>query len=148
MARIAAGNANELASHGYVQYKVKLKPHLPIGTQIKNTAYIYFDFNAPVVTNTTTNTVSLISSDSNVHPQTLNFSIHPNPANSTVTISVDESLVGSMLTVTDITGKQIKAVELETGNYKLETNGFPSGIYFASIRAHYQTITRKLVIVK
>ncbi len=51
--------SNEPASHGYVQYKVKLNSNLPIGTQIDNTAFIYFDYNAPVVTNTTTNTVSL-----------------------------------------------------------------------------------------
>ncbi len=51
-------NANEPESHGYVQYKVKLKNSLSIGTQIHNTAYIYFDFNPPVVTNTVTNTIA------------------------------------------------------------------------------------------
>lgn len=48
---------NEPGSHGYVQYKVKLKSGLALGTSIYNTANIYFDFNAPVVTNTTTNTI-------------------------------------------------------------------------------------------
>ncbi len=52
-------NANEPASHGYVQYKVKLNENLPIGTQISNRAYTYFDFNAPVVTNIVTNTIGL-----------------------------------------------------------------------------------------
>lgn len=49
--------SNEPGSHGYIQYKVRLKDNLPVGTTINNTAYIYFDFNAPVVTNTTTNTI-------------------------------------------------------------------------------------------
>lgn len=49
--------ANEPGSHGYIQYKVKLKDGLSIGTTIDNTAHIYFDFNSAVVTNTTTNTV-------------------------------------------------------------------------------------------
>jgi hypothetical protein len=48
-------NANEPASHGYAQFRIKLKKNLPLGTTIHNTAYIYFDFNSPVVTNTTTN---------------------------------------------------------------------------------------------
>lgn len=48
-------NANEPASHGYVQYKIKAKENLAPGAHIYNTAYIYFDFNAPVVTNTTDN---------------------------------------------------------------------------------------------
>jgi len=50
-------NTNEPASHGNVLYKVKLKDNLPLGTVINNTAYIYFDFNAPVITNTVTNTL-------------------------------------------------------------------------------------------
>jgi uncharacterized repeat protein (TIGR01451 family) len=50
-------NVNEPASHGYVQYKVKLRDSLPIGTEIRNTASIYFDFNAPVQTNTATSFV-------------------------------------------------------------------------------------------
>ncbi|MES2619646.1 MAG: T9SS type A sorting domain-containing protein [Bacteroidota bacterium] len=50
-------NVNEPASHGYVQYKVRVKNNLVRGTQIQNTAFIYFDFNAPVVTNTVTNTI-------------------------------------------------------------------------------------------
>jgi hypothetical protein len=40
-------------------YSIKLLNNLPIGTQIKNTAYIYFDFNEAVITNTTVNTLSV-----------------------------------------------------------------------------------------
>lgn len=50
-------NSNEPASHGYVQYRVKLKNNLPQGTLIQNTSYIYFDFNTPVQTNTVVDTL-------------------------------------------------------------------------------------------
>jgi uncharacterized repeat protein (TIGR01451 family) len=33
-------------SMGYFQYRIKPLPNLPLGTQIENTAYIYFDYNA------------------------------------------------------------------------------------------------------
>ncbi len=46
---------DEPHSHGYVQYRIKLKTGLAQGTVITNTAHIVFDFNAPVVTNTVTN---------------------------------------------------------------------------------------------
>ncbi|MBL0310594.1 MAG: T9SS type A sorting domain-containing protein [Bacteroidetes bacterium] len=46
---------NEPLSHGYVQYRVKPKSGLPSATHITNTAFIYFDFNAPEVTNTVEN---------------------------------------------------------------------------------------------
>ncbi|HWB63244.1 MAG TPA: T9SS type A sorting domain-containing protein, partial [Chitinophagales bacterium] len=49
---------NEPNSHGYVQYKVKVKDNAPNNASVANTAYIYFDFNAPVVTNTTQNLVN------------------------------------------------------------------------------------------
>lgn len=48
-------NVNEPLSHGYVQYRIKAKDNLPGGTRIRNKAYIYFDFNDPVETNTTDN---------------------------------------------------------------------------------------------
>lgn len=44
---------NEQASHGYVQYRIKLKAGLSEGLNIQNTASILFDLNTPVVTNTT-----------------------------------------------------------------------------------------------
>ena len=48
---------NEPLSHGWIQYKVKTVPNLSLGTQIQNTASIYFDLNPAIVTNTVTNTV-------------------------------------------------------------------------------------------
>lgn len=44
-------NVNEPLSHGFVQYKVKVKDGLATGSGIRNKAYIYFDFNPPVETN-------------------------------------------------------------------------------------------------
>jgi len=43
---------NEPASHGYITYRIRAKNDLAIGNIISNTASIYFDFNAPVRTNT------------------------------------------------------------------------------------------------
>ncbi len=51
--------SDEAGSKGFVRFRVKLKENLPLGTTIENTAYIYFDFNAPIITNTTVNTLAL-----------------------------------------------------------------------------------------
>jgi hypothetical protein len=48
---------DEKRSKGYVQYTLKLNANLPLGTQIKNTAFIYFDANPAIITNTTKNTL-------------------------------------------------------------------------------------------
>lgn len=48
---------DEEGSKGYVTFSIRLKPNLPIGTEIKNDAGIYFDFNAPIITNEVVNTI-------------------------------------------------------------------------------------------
>jgi uncharacterized repeat protein (TIGR01451 family) len=45
-------NINELKSHGFVRFTVKPKTSLTAGTSIYNKAYIYFDYNEPIITNT------------------------------------------------------------------------------------------------
>ncbi len=49
-------NINEPASHGLVKFSLIAKENIAEGTVIENTAGIYFDFNPPIVTNTTFNT--------------------------------------------------------------------------------------------
>ncbi len=74
-------SSNEPASHGFVQYKVRRKPGLPIGAQIQNTAYIYFDFNSPVVTNTTVNTIGITTNVEEPYQwKDREISLYPNPA--------------------------------------------------------------------
>jgi hypothetical protein len=48
---------NEIASHGFIKYRIYLQPGLPLGTSIYNTASIYFDSNPAVITNTKVNTI-------------------------------------------------------------------------------------------
>lgn len=45
------------ASIGFVKFRVKQQPGNPPGTVIQNRADIYFDFNAPVITNTVTHRI-------------------------------------------------------------------------------------------
>jgi uncharacterized repeat protein (TIGR01451 family) len=49
---------NEPESHGFVTFEVKQVPNLAAGTEINNNVGIYFDFNAPVITNTTLHTIN------------------------------------------------------------------------------------------
>lgn len=48
---------NEPGSHGYVAFSIALKGGLEDFTEVENTARIYFDYNEPIITNTTTNTI-------------------------------------------------------------------------------------------
>ncbi len=46
-------NINEVASHGFVKFKIDQQSSNPPGTIINNKAAIYFDFNPPIITNQT-----------------------------------------------------------------------------------------------
>jgi len=65
-------------SMGYFQYRIKPLQNLPLGTQIENTAYIYFDFNAPIITNTTRNEFLLPTSFQEI-PVNQKLLLFPNP---------------------------------------------------------------------
>ena len=141
-------NTNEPLSHGYVQYKVKLKENLPVGTNISNTAFIYFDFNSAVVTNTVSNTISTVTNVAEFGMQNSEFRMNPNPSSSSVNISVDESMIGSSLTVYDVTGRKMAAVQLRSSVFGLSTSNFSSGIYFVTVENEKGRVTKKLVIEK
>lgn len=53
---LLTSSVNDSASQGYIAYRIKAKPSFSIGDTIYNTASIYFDFNIPIQTNTTTTT--------------------------------------------------------------------------------------------
>ena len=150
-------NTNEPLSHGYVQYKVKLKDNLPVGTNINNTAFIYFDFNAPVVTNTTSNTIALATSVANLGLRNADFGLNPNPATESVRISIDESMVGCNLTITDITGREVlhSAIQIparttddvQSGgrNPQFDIRNLSHGLYFVTLESKTGRVTKKLV---
>lgn len=50
-------NVNFAASQGFVKYSISPLPSLTPGTQLLNNAAIYFDYNEPVLTNSTLNTI-------------------------------------------------------------------------------------------
>ncbi|WP_343329454.1 DUF7619 domain-containing protein [Polaribacter staleyi] len=56
--QLADSTSNEPASHGWIFYKIKPKNTAVIGDAFDTTANIYFDYNAPVITNTFNTTVS------------------------------------------------------------------------------------------
>jgi PKD repeat protein len=140
------------ASQGYVSYSIQLKNNLPIGTKLKNTAEIYFDFNEPIITNTTVNTIVLKSS-SGVQTQVdgLNVSIYPNPTQNLATIEVNLDKSSRLsYTLFNIQGKLIRQEELANkaiGNVKHEINleGLNSGIYILNVSINGKETSLKVV---
>lgn len=130
-------NVNEVASHGFVRFKIDQLPDLPPGTQITNEAAIYFDFNAPVITNQTLHTI-----EENIISSTINTDIFPiaeiviapNPFMDVVEFELKGlSNVNGFIKLYDSTGRLMKSSTFDQNKFKLNA-AFPKpGVYFYEI---------------
>ncbi len=137
---------NEPLSHGWIQYKVKIKPHLPLTTQIKNTAFIYFDFNPAVVTNTTVNTVAVDTARTHVGLATVaapHLHLYPNPATSSFTLAVDAEMIGTPYAFSDMTGRVIYSHVVDREKTVISLGGLSSGIYILQIDGHSYKVVKE-----
>ena len=55
---LPSSSVDAKASHGYVYFRIRPLANAPAGTVINNNAEVIFDFNAPLATITTTNTIT------------------------------------------------------------------------------------------
>ena len=121
-------------STGYVQYKAKLKPDQPLGAVVANTAYILFDFNQPVVTNTTGNVITsdtFALSVSGLSGDLPGLRVFPNPASDKLILETTNFIPETIL-IYDINGRllseagftpQINIIALSSGIYFIEAKG-------------------------
>lgn len=89
-----------------------------------------------------------------VDAEAFSLTLAPNPAKDITSVSytVDASME-MQLTLTSITGQQLKAADLRpnapgTYNYDLNTNDLSAGIYLVSLKTAEQIATTRLMIVK
>lgn len=142
------------ASNGFVSYEIKQLPDLAVGTQIKNTAHIFFDFNEPVATNTTLNTIGGAATsvkETNLLQGTIQIS--PNPSGGSGWIQLNLVEPGNFrLNLTDITGRNLQSNDLGVlpsgkNQVYLETT-LPSGIYFCNLISETTFLQTKFILVK
>ena len=136
-------NTNEVASHGYVKYRIKLNNTIALGNSVNNTAYIYFDFNEAIVTNTTSTLYTLLSSTMSANAEEV--SLYPNPVfNQNVIVKSQHPIV--QITLIDITGKIITSYQ---GNAslisELELKNVHNGIYIIKVITTQSTFEQRLI---
>lgn len=102
-------NTNEPLSHGFIEYSISPEAGLSDGTTIENTAYIYFDFNPPVITNTTLNTMqSSLTAVEEIRPNQ-QLLVYPNPGRDKITLLPRIETGGrTKISVYDLAGKRIR----------------------------------------
>ena len=125
-------NQNEPLSHGWIQYKVKTIANLPLSTQIKNTASIYFDLNPAVKTNTTVNTVSLHTGIETVS-ETAIMHLYPNPNSGSFTLETTNQ-IGMTYIITDMLGQIVQEKTITSDRQYIDMSTSSPGIYTLMLR--------------
>jgi len=121
-------------SMGYFQYRIKPFPNLPNGSQISNTAYIYFDYNAPIITNTTENNFDITVSATNLKSNPESFEIYPNPSTGIFTFKDTKAI--QRVEVYNVMGQEIAVFVGDNTNKvskQINLSSYSKGVYFAKI---------------
>lgn len=150
-------NINEPASHGFFRFRINQKANNPSGTIIYNQAAIYFDYNAPVLTNTTFHTIGdsfetvmLLVVDDILEEEQINVNIFPNPFTHSTTIQIQgKDYEELQLSVFDLTGREVRQ---EQGHYnnqiQLKKGNLQPGVYIYQLEGDGQLINTGKIIVR
>ncbi|MES2628459.1 MAG: Ig-like domain-containing protein [Bacteroidota bacterium] len=133
-------NVNESLSHGEIWYKIKPLETLLAGDRVNNTAYIYFDFNEAVITNTTVNAIPLETGvgETGTH----SFNLFPNPASGEFRI-VSSGNIGEIV-IRDLTGRMM--VHTRSHDPIISIGTLRSGIYMVEAEVDKIRIQQKLMV--
>lgn len=78
------------------------------------------------------------------------FSLYPNPAKDMINIATDK-IDNSIISIIDITGKEVKSIAFNTSNISLNISDLDAGVYFYSVRNRATgkvTQTNKFIVTK
>nr|WP_321228193.1 leucine-rich repeat domain-containing protein [uncultured Psychroserpens sp.] len=133
---------DDATNDGYVLYKIKTLESLVLGDTFSNQAEIYFDFNAPIITNTYTTEVA--ESLSTNEFSTLNTRVYPNPVDDLLTIESDAVLIAA--NIYDINGRAILSSQFDDTRHHIDVSHLQAGIYFLKVFSNIGNDTLKVVI--
>ena len=139
--------SNALESMGYIQYRIKPKSNLVLGTKIKNTANIYFDFNWPIRTNTTVNEFTQTGSIAK-NGVALSCSLFPNPASSYFDIKLENNNDLKTIKIYTAEGVFVKQEQFTGNQTRVLTNNLSGGLYIVKIETKQGSQFKKVIVVK
>lgn len=136
---------NEPASHGFVKYSLQPKSGLVAGTKFHNTANIYFDYNAPIETNTTVNTFFVPTGVYDNLQQS--YRLFPNPMYEKAVLQFDNIFQETfMLRLVDATGKTIKTLPVDGNQVIIERRDLAPGMYIFTLEGQQTMSSGKLMV--
>jgi uncharacterized delta-60 repeat protein/uncharacterized repeat protein (TIGR01451 family) len=149
--KLPDSTTNKVRSQGLVSYRIKIQDGVSIGTLIHNKAYIYFDYNSPIITNETMHTLgttigedlakgtkvkvgNIITEINNKH-NSLNLYLYPNPATDEINFRVNGATSKKYkLACMNSIGHQIGCYEFNIEEFRINITNYQIGIYFYTLK--------------
>ena len=134
---------SESESRGYVAFKIKPRNTVVVGTQITNKANIHFDFNFPIVTNTTTTTFSLLATQN--FEQANGIAIFPNPAQDRLNIRSNGSENIKSIEIYNVLGQLLYSNKQPQNQWSIDVSNLQTGNYLIKMNTQNGTSTQHFV---
>lgn len=126
-------------SQGSLTYRIKENTGNSVGVDIHNTAYIYFDWNPAIVTNTTYNVNAVLGVSEMNHS---NFNVYPNPFSSGIHINSEFEI--EEVKLFDVHGRLIYANFIGSIDNKYLPN-LNSGVYVIHVKIAGEWSTQRII---
>jgi Secretion system C-terminal sorting domain/SprB repeat len=146
----------DVLSSGAFSYSIERKSTTPIGTEFTNSADIFFDYNAPITTNTTLNTLSSLGLNENtnsVSSEEISISLFPVPTNDKLSIQIDRNKKEQEVTIEiiNLMGNVVSYdnfnLNENSTNFTKDVSEFMTGTYFIKFQfENGKSIIKKIII--
>jgi len=131
---------DEEGSNGHVSFRIKPNSNVQIGDVINNKAYIFFDFNAPIITNTYS--ITIVDELSSEEFEANQIKVYPNPLKGTLNINLPRETKLQHLKLFDANGKEIlSSKEAE----KVDLAPLSYGLYILKIFTSKGVFQKKVI---
>lgn len=130
-------------SVGFVKYRISQKPDNPIGSTIKNSAAIYFDYDDPLNTGETCHMVAgdrwtdfISVSTQEVFLPNVHVNVYPNPFVDFAVFEIEGLQSQAMqFNVFDLAGKQVRSERFDAPKFEFYRKNLPPGMYVYRIES-------------
>jgi hypothetical protein len=130
--------------HGYVAFKIKTKATLQLNDTFSNTAAIYFDYNAPVITNEAVTTFAITQSNPDFDFNRY-ITIYPNPATTVLSLEVNGEIMIESLEVYNIMGQMVLTMPKANNKSAIDIASLASGTYILKVTSNKGTSNSKFI---
>lgn len=131
---------DEEGSNGHVSFRIKPNSNVQIGDVIDNKAYIFFDFNAPIITNTYS--ITIVDELSAEEFEANQIKVYPNPTQGTLNINLPAGTQFERLQIFDTNAKEV--LSSKDGEY-VDLDPLSRGLYILNIYTTNGVYQKKLI---